>query len=125
MDCRTHGRRAGRATTTLHVLALTGAVFGLAATTAAPAHADMMGNAFLTALNNAGIPSNQPAGTIALGRTVCPMLFEPGGNFDTISSKVAAYTGMPLDKAGSFTIIAIATYCPAVILPLLPHRLQA
>ena len=33
--------------------------------------------------------------------------------------------GMSDKKAGMFTIVAIATYCPAMIAPLLPNRLQA
>jgi hypothetical protein len=96
-----------------------------AATLAAPIRADMMGNAFLAALTNAGVPYSQPATTTALGQSVCPMLFQPGGTFDSIASKVADNNGMSHDVAGVFTVIAIATYCPAVLAPLLPNRLQA
>ena len=85
----------------------------------------MMGNAFLAALTNAGVPYSQPATTTALGQSVCPMLFQPGGSFDSIASKVADNNGMSHDAAGVFTVIAIATYCPAVLAPLLPNRLQA
>lgn len=62
--------RTGRQATTL--LALLAGVFGGAASCAAPIQADMMGNAFLTALTNAGIAYDQPATTVALGRSVCP-----------------------------------------------------
>ena len=96
-----------------------------AATLAAPIRADMMGNAFLAALTNAGVSYSQPATTTALGESVCPMLFQPGGTFDSIASKVADNNGMSHDAAGVFTVIAIATYCPAVLAPLLPNRLQA
>lgn len=58
--------RTGRQATTL--LALLAGVFGGAASCAAPIQADMMGNAFLTALTNAGIAYDQPATTVALGR---------------------------------------------------------
>ena len=106
-------------------LALTVGVFGLSATMAAPIHADMMGNAFLTALSNAGISYSQPATTMAMGRSVCPMAVQPGGTFESVVSKMAENNGMSREAAAAFTIVAIATYCPAMISPLLPNRLQA
>jgi hypothetical protein len=96
-----------------------------AATLAAPIRADIIDNAFLAALTNAGVPYSQPATTTALGQSVCPMLFQPGGSFDSIASRVTDNTGMSHDTAGVFTLIAIATYCPAVLAPLLPNRRQA
>ena len=68
----------------LRFLALTAGISAAAATLAAPIRADMMGNAFLAALTNAGVSYSQPAGTMALGQSVCPMLFQPGGSFDSI-----------------------------------------
>ncbi|CAM4212425.1 hypothetical protein MB901379_02318 [Mycobacterium basiliense] len=118
-------RRSGGAAATLRLLALTAGVFGVSATMAAPIHADMMGNAFLTALNNAGIAYGQPAAAMAMGRSVCPMAVEPGGTFESVVSTMADYNGMRRDTAAAFTIVAIATYCPAIIWPLLPDRLQA
>ncbi len=114
-----------RPATALRLPALIAGVFGLSATMAAPIHADMMGNAFLTALNNAGISYSQPVTTMALGRSVCPMAVQPGGTFESVVSKMAENNGMSHDAAGAFTIVAIATYCPAMIAPLLPNRLQA
>ncbi|MGO9154138.1 DUF732 domain-containing protein [Mycobacterium sp.] len=96
-----------------------------AATLAAPIRADMMGNAFLAALTNAGVPYSEPATTTALGESVCPMLFQPDGSFDSIASRVADNSGMSHDAAGVFTVIAIGTYCPAVLAPLLSNRLPA
>jgi Protein of unknown function (DUF732) len=109
---------------TWRLLALTGGAFALAANWAAPIHADMMGNAFLTALNNAGISYSQPATTMALGRSVCPMVVQ-GGTFDSVAARMSEGSGMSHDVAAAFTILAIATYCPAIISPLLPNRLQA
>lgn len=110
----------------LKLLVLIAGAFGVSATMAAPIHADMMGNAFLTALNNAGVSYyGQPASTMALGRSVCPMAVQPGGTFESVTSTMAANNGMSHDAAGAFTIVAIATYCPALISPLLPDRLQA
>jgi hypothetical protein len=104
-------------------LALTAGMATEAATLAAPIRADMMNNAFLMALTNAGIRYGQPATAMALGQSVCPMLFQPGGSFDSIEAKVANDSGMSHDMAGAFTLIAIATYCPAVLAPLLSNRL--
>lgn len=110
------------------VLPMLGAVTGLAALGAAlsaPIRADMLGNAFLSALTTAGISYSQPAPTLALGESVCPMLFTPGGSFDAVAARMAESNGMSREMAGKFTIVAIATYCPAVIAPLMPNRLQA
>lgn len=97
--------RTGRQATTL--LALLAGVFGGAASCAAPIQADMMGNAFLTALTNAGIAYDQPATTVALGRSVCPMVVAPGGTFESITSRMAEINGMSRDMASTFTIVAI------------------
>ncbi|MXI79734.1 DUF732 domain-containing protein [Mycobacterium tuberculosis] len=96
------------------MLALLAGVFGGAASCAAPIQADMMGNAFLTALTNAGIAYDQPATTVALGRSVCPMVVAPGGTFESITSRMAEINGMSRDMASTFTIVAIGTYCLAV-----------
>ena len=117
--------RVGGQATTLRFLALTAGAAAAAATLAAPIRADMMGNAFLVALTNAGVSYSQPASTMALGQSICPMLFQPGGSFDSVASKMADNNGMSHDVAGVFTLIAIATYCPAIMAPLLPNRLQA
>ncbi|OBI91291.1 DUF732 domain-containing protein [Mycobacterium asiaticum] len=109
----------------LRLLALAAGVFGVSASVAAPIHADMLGNAFLNGLTNAGIPYSQPETAIAQGRSVCPRAFQPGGNFDAIVSEIAELNGISQDRAAAFTIVAIATYCPALIAPMLPHRLQA
>ncbi len=95
-----------------------------AAALAAPIRADMLGNAFLSALTNAGIAYSQPATTLALGESVCPMLFEPGGSFDSVAAAMAEDSGMTPAIAAKFTIVAVATYCPALVAPLLPNRLQ-
>lgn len=112
--------------TVLRMLGVIGGVVALAAAMSgalsAPIRADMLGNAFLSALTNAGIAYSQPAGTLAMGESVCPMLFEPGGSFDSVASKMAEGNGMSYETAGRFTIVAIATYCPAMITPLLGNR---
>ncbi len=111
--------------TALRILGVIVGVAALAAPLAAPVRADLMGNAFLRALTNAGVPYSQPATTMTLGQSVCPMLVQPGGSFDSVISKMADGNGMSQDVAGVFTIVAIATYCPAVMAPLLSNQLPA
>lgn len=111
--------------TALRLLGATAGVAGLTAGLAAPVHADLMGDAFLRALTNAGVPFSQPDSTMALGESVCPMLVTPGASFDAVVAATAAANGMSHEAAGVFTIIAIATYCPAVLAPLLTNRLPA
>lgn len=111
--------------TAVRILGVIAGLVAVAAILSAPIRADMLGNAFLSALTNAGITYTQPASTVAMGQSVCPMLFEPGGSFDEVTSKVAEGNGMSYEMAGRFTIVAIATYCPAALAPLLGNRLQS
>ena len=53
----------------------------------APVRADMVGNAFLSALTNAGIAVPSRPATLALGQSVCPMLVNPGQSFDSVVSR--------------------------------------
>ena len=104
---------------------LTATLAAAAAMLAAPIRADMIGNAFLNALTNAGRPL-QPTGN-RHGRRAnrsARCWSQPGGDFDSVVSKMAAGNGMSQKSAGIFTIVAIATYCPAMIAPLLPNRLK-
>ena len=85
-----------------------------AVTLAAPAHADPIDDSFLAALNNGGINYSDPANTVALGESVCPMLVEPGKSFASVYSKVAN-NGIPPEMAAFFTGIAISMYCPQMM----------
>jgi hypothetical protein len=107
-----------RALRFLAVAAVTGGVATAGAALAAPIRADMVGNAFLAALTRAGVPYSQPVSTTALGQSVCPMLVQPGASFESVAAKMADGHGMSLDAAGVFTVIAVATYCPAMMTPL-------
>jgi Protein of unknown function (DUF732) len=111
--------------TALRFLAVTAGVATAGAALAAPLRADMLGNAFLAALTNAGVSYSQPVSTTALGQSVCPMLVQSGGSFESVASKMADGHGMSYDAARVFTLVAVATYCPAMMAPLLPNRLQA
>ena len=90
-------------------------VITAAATSAAPAHADPVQDAFLNALNNAGVPYNDPGNAVSLGQSICPMLAQPGGNFATVASNMAGQNGLSANMAGLFTSIAISMYCPSMM----------
>ena len=81
----------------------------------APAHADTIGDSFLSALNNAGISYDDPGNAVALGQSICPMMAQPGGNFASAASSMAGNNGISADMAGLFTSIAISMYCPSMI----------
>jgi hypothetical protein len=100
---------------TVRTLALSAGLITGAMASAAPAQADPMDAAFLTALNNAGIGSTDPASAVALGQSICPMLSKPGQNTADVASTVADATGMSFGGANMFTGIAIAMFCPAVV----------
>lgn len=117
--------RVGTQARAFGFMALTAALIAAAATMAAPIRADMAGNPFLSSLTNAGIAVTQPATALAQGQSVCPMLIKPGGSFDSVVSDVATGSGMTEKNAGIFTIIAIGTFCPAMIAPLIPDRFKA
>jgi hypothetical protein len=85
-----------------------------AATLAAPANADPMDDMFLGALTNGGMSFANGADTAALGRTVCPMLVEPGKNIASVYSQVTN-SGISPQMTAFFTGIAISMYCPQMM----------
>ncbi len=88
---------------------------GAAITLAAPASADPAANTdFLSALTDAGIGYTDAASTEELGRSICPMLVEPGKNLASIYSTVSN-NGINPDMAAFFTGIAISMYCPSMM----------
>ncbi len=113
--------RQGKA---IGVMAVSVGVITAAAASGTPAHADMVGNSFLAALTDAGVPYNDPTSATMLGQSVCPMLVEPGETFDAAATTMAAKSGMSRDTANLFTIIAISVYCPGMLLPIIPDRFQ-
>jgi hypothetical protein len=81
---------------------------------AVPARADTINDSFLSALNNAGVGYNDPASTVSLGQSVCPMLVEPGKSFASVASTVGN-NGISPGMAAFFTGIAISMYCPSMM----------
>jgi hypothetical protein len=100
---------------TVRLLAVSVGLVTSAGTLAAPGHADTTGNSFLAALNNAGVAYDDPASTVSLGQSICPMLVQPGGSLASVASSVSGTNGMSPDAAGLFTSVAMAMFCPAMI----------
>jgi hypothetical protein len=85
-----------------------------AAVFAPPAGADPVDDAFLAALDRAGVGYGNPADTVELGKRVCPMLVEPGKNFAKVVSTVRN-DGVPPEMAAFFAGVAIQMYCPSMM----------
>lgn len=82
-------------TLTLRLLAASAGILSAAAF-AAPAQANPVDDAFIAALNNAGVNYGDPVDAKALGQSVCPILAEPGGSFNTaVASVVRAPKACP------------------------------
>ncbi len=95
--------------------ALTAGIAAAAVLAAAPAHADPVDDAFVDALGNAGVGMADPAGAIALGQSLCPMLSQPGQDTADAVARVADAAGMGLGPATMFTGLAISAFCPGVV----------
>lgn len=96
-------------------LALTTGLLAAAAVVAAPAQADPVDDAFLSAVTEAGVVMSDPSSAAAVGQQVCPMLADPGQNAADVAAKVADMGGMSLGPATMFTGIAISMFCPAMV----------
>jgi Protein of unknown function (DUF732) len=96
------------------VAAVSVGVISGAGVSAAPARADVMTDAFLSALSNAGVGYGDPSNAAQLGQSICPMLAQPGGTFAGVASSVAN-NGIPPGMASLFTNIAISMYCPQMM----------
>ena len=96
-------------------IALSAGVFVSGLVWAAPAQADSIDDAFLSALTDAGVGTADPANAAALGQQVCPMLAEPGQSAADVAATVADAGGMSLGPATMFTGIAISLFCPAAM----------
>jgi hypothetical protein len=95
---------------TIPVFALTAGVL----LAAGPAHADTADTAFLKAISRAGAGFDNQAASVALGKSICPMLVEPGKNFAAAVAKVRG-GGVPPAMASIFAGIAIQAYCPSMV----------
>lgn len=89
-----------------------------AAVCAAPAQAGPLDDAFLSALNGAGVNVGDPETTAALGQSICPALTQPAGEVASAASPLTGLTGnaaMSPEMAQLFTQIAVSMYCPQML----------
>jgi Protein of unknown function (DUF732) len=96
------------------VLAVSVGVLSAAELSTAPARADTLSDAFLSALNNAGVNYSDPGNAVSLGQSICPLLAQPGGSFASAATSVAN-NGISPGMASLFTNIAISMYCPSMV----------
>jgi hypothetical protein len=97
---------------TIRLLAGAAGLLTVAAMFAAPAEADpSTDDAFIDALNHAGIDFGEPGNAMKVGESICPMLAQPGGNFAAAAASVTN-RGLSPGMAKMFTTIAIQMYCP-------------
>jgi hypothetical protein len=100
---------------TIRLLTAAAALLTAASALAAPANADPNADdAFIDALNHAGIDFGQPGNAMAVGESICPMVSQPGGSFAGAVASIRR-RGMSPAMAQTFTTIAIQSYCPAEI----------
>jgi hypothetical protein len=100
---------------TIRLLSAAAALLTVASAFAAPAGADPNADdAFIDALNHAGIDFGQPGNAMAVGESICPMVSQPGGSFAGAVASIRR-RGMSPAMAQTFTTIAIQSYCPAEI----------
>lgn len=96
---------------------ITAVAAALAAATmsAAPAQADDATDAFISALDGAGLTGIDPAAAVAAGQAVCPLLSQPGQNIADAAANVSEAIGRPLGPATMFTGLAISIFCPRAV----------
>jgi hypothetical protein len=99
----------------VRVLVGAGCLIAAATLLSAPVEANSNDDAFLGALNKAGVNYGDPGGAVDMGKSVCPMLARPGGTFASAASSIAGHKGMSSAMAGMFTSIAITMYCPSMV----------
>jgi hypothetical protein len=81
---------------------------------AAPAQADAVDDAFIAALNQAGIHYDNAEAATQLAKSVCPQLVGPGKSFGVAVAKVQG-GGIPPQMAAFFAGMAVKLYCPAMM----------
>jgi Protein of unknown function (DUF732) len=80
----------------------------------ATAHADAVDDAFLAALDQAGIHYDNADVAKAMAKSVCPQLVQPGKSFAYVVTEIQG-NGVPPGLAAWFAGIAVKMYCPAMM----------
>ncbi len=92
------------------VLAVTAALL-LLATSAAPAHADAVDDAFLNAVKSKGINFASAQAAIIAGHAVCDEL-DLGRQKSDVATDVTHSSTLDGYRAGFFVGVSVAAYCP-------------
>ncbi|GAB1816441.1 DUF732 domain-containing protein [Mycobacterium sp. MUNTM1] len=79
---------------------------------AVPAHADADDDAFLAALNKAGITYQKPDRAIKAGQKVCDLASSGTSEADMIKDLHEFNPAFTMDKAALFVQAAASVYCP-------------
>jgi len=87
--------------------------------TAAPAHADMADDAFIAALNAAGVKYENATVAKAVARGVCPQIKKGGKSLAWVISGMTT-SGIPRQVATTMAGEAVKAYCPDMIKSVLP-----
>ena len=99
--------------TTVRTLTAAGLLAGALAS-AAPAHADAVDDAFIAALNQAGIKFDNAELATQMAKSICPQLVGPGKSFGSAVARVQG-NGIPPQMAAFFAGVAVKMYCPAMM----------
>ncbi len=85
---------------------------------ATPAQAEPGGNdsgpdaTFLAELNQAGVPYQNGADAVAVGKRACQLMDQGYSEVDVIKNVSASNPGLSESEAAKFTTIAVTNYCP-------------
>jgi uncharacterized protein YbjT (DUF2867 family) len=88
------------------------AAAGLATVTAAPAFADDTDDAFISALEDQGIPVPTSDDAIALAEAVCEYV-AAGQPADQVAVEISGPANWSVEQSGFFVGAATQSYCPA------------
>jgi hypothetical protein len=98
---------AGVRTLIAGVLIATGPVVA-----AAPASAGPNDDAFVNALDNAGIPYESPKDAVTMAKRVCSLLGPGGQGLQEAASYLNSEAGYSQDQMMAFGSAAVSVYCP-------------
>ena len=96
----------------MKLLLLTLTSFGAAIGMAVPAHADSTDDAFISALNAAGITYSDPDAAVGAGKWVCDKVNGGTEMSDVVKTLTSKNASLNPDKASKFAAIAANAYCP-------------
>ena len=82
---------------------------------AVPAHADSTDDAFISALNAAGITYSDPDAAVGAGKWVCDKVNGGTDMSDVVKTLTTKNTSLNPDKASKFAAIAANAYCPDAV----------